>query len=1051
MIAKLWMILFSAMVLTLVTGGTAWAPSQLGGLQASGYKIWQQDLISQDEASAEKGDQFGRTLAVGDFNGDGVDDLAVSSPWEAVGWDHGCTEGLICDLLPGAPDTGLVIILYGSPAGGLSTSGYQVFHLDLDSPGWPGAEGFELFGSLLTVGDFNGDGFDDLVAGSDPPTPGINGQDAYVLFGAETGLSLGFVITPNDLVPDYEMWYFTALAAGDFNSDGYDELVLGNPDGGGGFGRVMIIQGTENGFDTASYQLFGPELANAAMGIGDDIVGDPKSRINDFACALSVGDFNGDGIEDLAVGDPGADEGGNGWTDLFGVEHKYEDGAVYVFFGSSDEDYLDLSGGQILFASDPKAKDRFGEFLTAGDFDGNGYADLAVGNIDNKNLFEVPDAKITLIYGSSGGLSSNRKLFTITSPTNYWLCDSDGSPLVVLAAGDFNRDGSDDLVFSQPHRSDGKGAFFVSYEGLNFLDPLKGQIWSQDTGGLNGMSAENCDFFGGALAAGDFNNDGTDDLAIGSPGEDLLYADNNDEGMVVILKGKAGQGPVADAGGPYTVDEGSNIEVSGAGSYSPTGSPLTYEWDLVYDGENFHVSGSGSGMTATFIASHLVGGTQWEIALRVTDENGLRDIAVTTVTVVKTEGVDMISAGQVRCVEDEYKHPLTEGDTVKLLGAGIQKHPSLDPADYTATISWGDGSAPVAGTFEVINDISSWIRGTHFYADNGTYTVLLTVTYTDDGSQFSDTATAALENVAPTAEAGPDQTVNEGEAVTFSGSFTDPGTADTHTVVWDFGDSSATTGTLTPSHIYALDGVYTVTLTVVDDDGGVGTDTLTITVNALPEAISIDNGCAAAGSDITITMDVGQGNDTYFSYWLNETSYCSTEAARWIRIYPDDEGESWTTENEITWTPTTEGRKTVVVWMTDDPLGSGCPEMVGLSYEVGASSSCTDPLAVSVTPEEGTVGEEATIKVTGSGNVLYYKFFVNTTSYCDDPEHPSWQMLQDWSDSNTCTWTPTEAGLCTLVVWTTDDPNNTCRGMGGRSYRVEGGEEVLPLAARDQP
>jgi len=119
----------------------------------------------------------------------------------------------------------------------------------------------------------------------------------------------------------------------------------------------------------------------------------------------------------------------------------------------------------------------------------------------------------------------------------------------------------------------------------------------------------------------------------------------------------------------------------------------------------------------------------------------------------------------------------------------------------------------------------------HTWLDDYAGTVGLRVT---DSEELSDTATASVTvyNVAPTVNAGPDQAVNEGDLVSFVGSFTDPG-LDTHTIFWDFGDDSNATGTLTPTHIYTKTGVYTVTLNITDDDGGSGTDTLTVTVSAV--------------------------------------------------------------------------------------------------------------------------------------------------------------------------------------------------------------------------
>jgi len=87
-----------------------------------------------------------------------------------------------------------------------------------------------------------------------------------------------------------------------------------------------------------------------------------------------------------------------------------------------------------------------------------------------------------------------------------------------------------------------------------------------------------------------------------------------------------------------------------------------------------------------------------------------------------------------------------------------------------------------------------------------------------------------VTNVAPVVDAGEDQTVKVGEVVSFIGSFTDPGMLDMHTIEWDFGDGSTAAGTLTPTYTYQIIGKYTVTLNVMDNHGGVGMDTVVITV-----------------------------------------------------------------------------------------------------------------------------------------------------------------------------------------------------------------------------
>ena len=137
------------------------------------------------------------------------------------------------------------------------------------------------------------------------------------------------------------------------------------------------------------------------------------------------------------------------------------------------------------------------------------------------------------------------------------------------------------------------------------------------------------------------------------------------------------------------------------------------------------------------------------------------------------------------------------------------------------------------------------------YGDDGTYTVSLTVT-DDDGGSIAYTTTVDVLNVAPTVDAGPDQSSLEASALSFTFTFTDPGfdfppagTVEDFaaTIDWGYGPPEAasvvevpgsagvpTTGTVTATHVYGDDGEFTVTVTVCDDDGGCGSDSLTVSV-----------------------------------------------------------------------------------------------------------------------------------------------------------------------------------------------------------------------------
>jgi hypothetical protein len=115
----------------------------------------------------------------------------------------------------------------------------------------------------------------------------------------------------------------------------------------------------------------------------------------------------------------------------------------------------------------------------------------------------------------------------------------------------------------------------------------------------------------------------------------------------------------------------------------------------------------------------------------------------------------------------------------------------------------------------------------------------------DDGGVGTDTVTVTVRNVVPTVNAGADRTIDEGSLFGQTGSFTDPGTADTWTATVDYGDGSGSTPlalnpdkTFSLAHAYGDNGTFTVTVTVTDDDGGVGTDTVTVTVRNVAPGVT---------------------------------------------------------------------------------------------------------------------------------------------------------------------------------------------------------------------
>lgn len=159
-----------------------------------------------------------------------------------------------------------------------------------------------------------------------------------------------------------------------------------------------------------------------------------------------------------------------------------------------------------------------------------------------------------------------------------------------------------------------------------------------------------------------------------------------------------------------------------------------------------------------------------------------------------------------------------------------------------ATHEWDLGDGSVA-TGPVV---------THTYPVAGFYVVkLATVVNQPGGARTRDFAALRVENVPPKVNAGPDLTVNEGDPLSLSGSFTDPGWLDTHTATWFFGDDSPPqagvvtekhdpptgVGTVAATHAWGDAGKYTVLLQVRDDQGGVGQDTAKVTVLNLPPTV----------------------------------------------------------------------------------------------------------------------------------------------------------------------------------------------------------------------
>ena len=317
-----------------------------------------------------------------------------------------------------------------------------------------------------------------------------------------------------------------ALVAGDFNNDAYADLVVGAPgESTDSFavGAVNVLYGSASGLSGSGSQT----VTQNSYGVRDNAEGSDA-----LGGALAAGDFDNDGFDELAIGVPQESIGSIGWAGAVNVLH----GSASGLSGSGSQTFTQNSYG---VRDSAEGSDSFGGALTAGDFDNDGFAELAIG-VPQETLGSIDAAgAVNVLYGRAEGLrGSGSQFFTQNSPrvgSVAELFDEFGS---ALAAGDFDNDGFDELAIGVPRESSrltSVGAVNVLYGRSTGLTGRSYQYFTQNSPGV-WNTAESLDLFGGALAAGDFDNDGFDELAIGVRLEDISNTPL-DAGAVNVLPG----------------------------------------------------------------------------------------------------------------------------------------------------------------------------------------------------------------------------------------------------------------------------------------------------------------------------------------------------------------------------------------------------------------------------------------------------------------------------------------------------------------------------------
>ncbi|MCO4774175.1 MAG: FG-GAP repeat protein, partial [Deltaproteobacteria bacterium] len=429
-----------------------------------------------------------------------LDPLITTSSWEIEGVDASLYLGASASCAGDLNGDGYADVVVGVPGYGTSAQGQvRVFYgasMGLPSTPdvtWNGSFANGYVGTSVDMaGDLNGDGYGDLVVGA--PGNGVSfGTEGrvYIFHGSGTGIA-GFANTTlamplligNSSVDD--KFGFSVAGAGDTNGDGYSDIVVGAPgcEGGTGYannGCAFVYTGTATGL-----------IGTPAWNVVGDSNGDDAGQSVDGA-----GDVNGDGFADVIIGAPAA--GSNG--------------EVYVFhgggsgLGSSPDSTLSIQG----------SGSEFGDSVsTAGDVNGDGYADVLVGADQAGCANGSYCGWAGLFLGSVGGVAG----------TQSW--EIGGSQATgrmggaVSTAGDLNGDGLADWVIGEYSYSSGSSdvgrahiffgaSTFGSGSGTTSLETVS-------SGGTVIVGSDVGEELGGAVsAAGDVDGDGIGDLLIASP------------------------------------------------------------------------------------------------------------------------------------------------------------------------------------------------------------------------------------------------------------------------------------------------------------------------------------------------------------------------------------------------------------------------------------------------------------------------------------------------------------------------------------------------------